>query len=461
MKKKGLLASLAATAVLASALVGAAPAAHSAARTVTVWQPQSGDTLAAWQSAMARIEKANPGLTIKSVGSVDMAKSLSAINAGNGPDISLSNGAGNLGWFCGSGAWQKLNGAISSTKGIKLSSTFTAPAINYSTSGSNRCALPAPGGTEVTTFYFNKDLLAKAGFKTPPTTTSELLAYSKKLTTFNSDGSIKTAGFIPWAGYASNDMDAMWLGWMFGATWFNSNGSPTFASDSRWARAFNWQHNFIAQVYGGGDYKKGAALVTKFAASAGDFWGGDNDFVKGRVAMMTFMDWMSQMFCDLNWSLNPCTNPVVNFGISGLPMDDRLKDHYGSAPVGGALMGISKGSKNFADAWLVMKALATDPQLAIDLSNLTGSIPTLVSLQNSSKITFPAFYDSVYSITKNKYSGWHALRNTGAHREETEMNNFMAAWQAGSVANLSSGLAGVSATVNDILANNYSAGSNG
>jgi hypothetical protein len=167
------------------------------------------------------------------------------------------------------------------------------------------------------------------------------------------------------------------------------------------------------------------------------------------------------MFCDLNWSLNPCTNPVVNFGISGLPMDDRLKDHYGSAPVGGALMGISKGSKNFADAWLVMKALATDPQLAIDLSNLTGSIPTLVSLQNSSKITFPAFYDNVYSITKNKYSGWHALRNTGAHREETEMNNFMAAWQAGSVGNLNSGLAGVSATVNDILANNYSAGSNG
>ena len=461
MMKKGFIASLATTAIFAGSLVGSAAGAQAAARTVTVWQPQTGDTLAAWQSAMTRIEKANPGLTIKDVGSVDMAKSLSAINAGNGPDISLSNGAGNLGWFCGSGAWQKLNAAISSTKGIKLQSTFTAPAINYSTSGSNRCALPAPGGTEVTTFYYNKDLLAKAGFKNPPQTTSELLTYSKKLTTFNSDGSIKSAGFIPWAGYASNDMDAMWLGWMFGATWFTSSGNPAFVSDTKWARAFNWQKNFIAQVYGGGDYKKGASLVTKFAASAGDFWGGDNDFVKGRVAMMTSMDWMSQMFCDLNWALNPCTKPVVNFGIAALPMDDRLAAHYGSSPVGGALMGISKGSKNFADAWLVLKSLATDAQLATDLSNATGSIPTLISLQNSPKITFPAFYDNVYSITQNKYSGWHGLRNTGAHREETEMNNFMAAWQAGSVSNLATGLGQVVNTVNDILANNYSAGSNG
>ena len=461
MMKKRLLASLAICALAAGSMVVVSTTATAATRTVTVWQPQSGGTLDAWQAAMDRIEKANPGLTIKSVGSVDMAKSLAAINSGTGPDISLSNGAGNLGWFCGSGAWLSLNKAISSSKGLKLSSVFTPPAINYSTSGSNRCALPVSGGTEVTTFYYNKDLLAKAGFKNPPKTTSELMAYSKKLTTFNSDGSIKSAGFIPWAGYASNDMDAMWLGWMFGTSWFNSQGQPAFSSDSKWARAFTWQKNFIAQVYGGGDYKKGAAAVTKFAAGAGDFWGGDNDFIKGRVAMMTSMDWMSQMFCDLDWVLNPCNKPVVNFGIAALPMDDRLANRYGSAPVGGALMGISKGTKNFADAWLVMKSLATDPQLGIELSNMTGSIPTQVALQNSSKITFPAFYDNVYAITKNQYSGWHALRNTGAHREETELNNFMAAWQAGQVSNLKDGLDGVTRTVSDILANNYSAGSQG
>ena len=103
--KKRLLASSAVIALCAASLLGATSAASAASRTVTVWQPQSGGTLEAWQAAMTRIEKANPGLTIKSVGSVDMAKSLAAINAGTGPDISLSNGAGNLGWFCGSGAW--------------------------------------------------------------------------------------------------------------------------------------------------------------------------------------------------------------------------------------------------------------------------------------------------------------------------------------------------------------------
>ena len=188
--KKRLFASFAATALVAASMVAATGAAQAAPRTVTVWSPYQGGNLDMWNAAIKRIEADNPGLTIKSVGNIDMAKSLAAINAGNGPDISVSNGNGNLGWFCGTGAWQKLNTLIAGKNGIDMKATFNAAAIASSISNNNRCALPLY--SEIFAFYWNKDLLAKAGYNAPPKTTTELLAYSQKLTTFNSDAILST-----------------------------------------------------------------------------------------------------------------------------------------------------------------------------------------------------------------------------------------------------------------------------
>ena len=126
MQKKRLFASFAVTALVAGSLVAASSVATAATRTVTVWAPYSGGNLALWNAAIKRVEAANPGITIESVGSIDMAKSLAAINAGNGPDISVSNGNGNLGWFCGSGAWQRLNSLMVGKNGLDVKKTFTA-----------------------------------------------------------------------------------------------------------------------------------------------------------------------------------------------------------------------------------------------------------------------------------------------------------------------------------------------
>jgi ABC-type glycerol-3-phosphate transport system substrate-binding protein len=118
MMKNRLLASFAVIALAAGSMVAASTSATAAGtRTVTVWSPYHDDNLALWNAAIKRVEAANPGLKVTSVGSIDMAKSLAAINAGNGPDISVSNGAGNLGWFCGTGAWQNLNTLIAGSKG--------------------------------------------------------------------------------------------------------------------------------------------------------------------------------------------------------------------------------------------------------------------------------------------------------------------------------------------------------
>lgn len=450
--KKRLFASFAATALVAASMVAATGAAQAAPRTVTVWSPYQGGNLDMWNAAIKRIEAANPGLTVKSVGNIDMAKALAAINAGNGPDISVSNGNGNLGWFCGTGAWQKLNTLIAGKDGIDMKSTFNAASVASSISNNNRCALPLY--SEIFAFYWNKDLLAKAGYTAPPKTTTDLLAYSQKLTTFNADGSIKTAGFVPWAGYYGFDMDSMWLGQMFGAKWYAGDRSAAFATDAKWAKAFNWQKDFIAKVFGGGNFDKGSKLLTKFVAARGGEWGTDHDFMTGRVAMKWDANWMAPMYCTGDdWALSDKCTSKVNFGIAGFPVSPDNLAAYGSGVVGQGQMGISKGSKNVKDAWIVMKALATDTKMAAAWDAANGSPSSLLS-KAARPANQPAWYQPVYDVMNNPKSAYHTVKNTGEHLEESMLQNLMASWQAGDTANIKTALADLADKVNQIIARN-------
>jgi multiple sugar transport system substrate-binding protein len=453
MMKKRLWASLTVAALTATSLITATNASTAATRTVTVWSPYKGGNLELWNAAIKRVEAANPGLNVVSVGSIDMAKSLAAINAGTGPDISVSNGAGNLGWFCGSGAWQRLNRLISSsTTGINLTTTFSAAANSSTVSAGVRCALPL--NSEVFAFYWNKDLLAKVGFKNAPKTTTELLTASKALTTFNSDGSIKTAGFVPWAGYYGFDMDSMWLGQMFGAKWYSAQGSAAFASDPKWAKAFAWQKDFIAKVYGGGDFTKGSKLLTKFVASRGGEWGTDHDFMTGRVAMKWDANWMAPMFCTGDdWAMADKCTSKVNFGIAGFPVSPENISAYGSGVLGEAQMGISKGSKNVKDAWTVMKALATDTKLAAAWDDANGAPSTLLS-KDARPAKYPAWYQPIYDVASNGKSAYHMMMNTGEHQEEALLQNVMASWQAGDTSNIKTALSDLAEKVDQIVSRN-------
>jgi|APCry1669188970_1035186.scaffolds.fasta_scaffold08215_2 multiple sugar transport system substrate-binding protein len=452
MMKKRLFASFAATALVVGSLVVASAAAQGATRTVTVWSPYTTGNLDMWNAAIKRVEAANPGLTVTSVGSIDMAKSLAAINAGNGPDISVSNGNGNLGWFCGTGAWQKLNTLIAGPNGIDMKATFNPASVASSISDHNRCALPLY--SEVFAFYFNKDLLAKAGFANPPKTTTELLAYSEKLTTFNSDGSIKSAGFVPWAGYYGFDMDSMWLGQMFGAEWYAGNRSSAFASDPKWTKAFTWQHDFIAKVFGGGNFDKGSKLLTKFVAGRGGEWSTDHDFMTGRVAMKWDANWMAPMYCTGDdWTMADKCTSKVNFGITGFPVSPDNLAAYGAGVVGQGQMGISTGSKHVKDAWIVMKALATDTKLAAAWDAANGS-PSSLLAKAARPASYPAWYQPIYDVTTNPKSAYHTVKNTGEHLEESMLQNLMASWQAGDTPNIKTALSDLAKKVDQIVVRN-------
>ena len=139
--------------------------------------------------------------------------------------------------------------------------------------------------------YYNLDMFKAAGISDPPKTTDELMADAKKLTQFNSDGSIKVAGFVPWLGYNCCGNTSLSFGHMFGATWLDDQGNPAFASDPRWAEMFDWQKKFIADVYGDGDFQTGSDKLQRFIAGTADEFSSENDFEIGRVAITIDGEW--------------------------------------------------------------------------------------------------------------------------------------------------------------------------
>ena len=457
MKKTRLAAGLLALVSLFGGLLTAAPA-QATQVTVTVWVPwgTGSDYYNMWNAAAARIEAKNANINVVVQGDKDMAVSLAAINAGNGPDISIANGVGNVGWFCGTGAWKNLNVLIAGSNGINLTKTFTKASIAGTYSRGVRCALPF--SSEIFGFYYNKTLLKSVGWTKPPTTTTELKTLSKKLTKFDSAGNIVRAGYIPWAGAADNDMGSLFLGAMFGAQFFDPMGGTSyFYKDKRWEKAFRWQKSFIADVYGGGDFNKGSRRIKKFFATAGGFWGANNDFVTGRLAMLSHADWMASMFCSGDdWTLNPCTTPLVNMGVAGFPVDPSIKKtNYGAGIVGANTMGISRGSAHVNEAWTVMKGLATDKTLSLSWSNMTGDPSSLLAARGKANgAVYPAFYQGFYDISAHPKSGYHVLANTGEHLEESGLQDLMSAWQAGSQTNITKGLQELAAHVNQILKRN-------
>jgi len=92
-----------------------------------------------------------------------------------------------------------------------------------------------PFMTDTFGLYYNTDMFDAAGLTEPPKTTDELVDYAKQLTQFNSDGSIKVAGFVPDTRYYCCALTAVNLAYMFNAKWLDDSGQAAFASDPQWA----------------------------------------------------------------------------------------------------------------------------------------------------------------------------------------------------------------------------------
>jgi multiple sugar transport system substrate-binding protein len=408
------------------------PSESHAPVTITMWSEWTSKAeTEVFNKVFDMFSEQYPWITVDSRTGLTDNKITAAINAGNPPDAVLSFGVDNVGLWCSTGAWLNMNDYIAGPDGVDMTATFPPSALTYTSYQGNQCSLPFL--TDVTGMYYNKDMFEAAGISDPPKTTDELLDDAKKLTEFNADGSIKVAGFVPWLGYNCCGNTTLSFGHMFGATWLDADGNPAFASDPAWAEMFTWQKKFITDVYGGGDFATGVDKLQRFIAGTADEFSSANDFQIGRVAITLDGEWRSgPNFIGLD-------APNLNYDTAPLPTSPGATDIYGSGVAGGTVIGIPRGSEHEAEAWLLVKFMATNTDVLVYMANNAYNVPTTMDALQSPDLDFVPQFQTFLDAFNNPHSEYRPTTPIGDGLG-TYVDNFGDEWQTGKSTDLAGGL---------------------
>jgi multiple sugar transport system substrate-binding protein len=403
-----------------------------------IWGAWTGRELRQFNKIFDSFTEVYPWITVKSVGGVGDQKIIAAINSGRAPDVVLSFTLDSVGQFCASGAWQDLNPYIEQS-GFDISQ-FPDSVEAYTSFAGSRCAFPFL--TDAYGLYYNTDMFEEAGITEPPTTLSELEEVAAALTVVNSDGSIKRAGFVPWLGHYENSVPN--YANVFGAEWYNDDGEATVVdSDPRWKAMFEWQREFIANVYGDGDFQTGADRLQRFVAGSGDEWGSAQDFLTGRVAMTLDGEWRTAFIADLA--------PDLPYATAPMPLPDDQADQYGRGQIGGTIIGIPRGSEHSEEAWLLVSWMATDTETLVYMANFVRNVPTTFEALESPDLDVTPQFQTFLDIFANPNSHYKEPSAIGA-ADQNIVQAFAADWQAGDHSDLSGGLQDAAQQINDQLA---------
>jgi multiple sugar transport system substrate-binding protein len=432
-----LSASAVAIALLATACAGsgtdsAAPPASSApaklSGTVEFWHFFTDREATAIQAQVDKFEAANPGVKVDVKSGQDDEKTIQAIAAGQPIDVVLSYSTDQIGKFCSTGAWQDLAPYVERDK-VDLDQ-IPQVVRDYTQFDGKRCSMPALSDTYG--LYYNKKLLADAGFTAPPKTLSELTAMAQKLTQRDGNGAIQVAGFVPSFGFYENA--PAHFAPSFGATWFKADGTSNIGSDPGWASMMTWQKNLV-DFYG---YDK----LQRFTAGLGQEFSADNAFEKGKVAMMIDGEYRNAFI--------KAEAPSLDYATAPFPSADDRSELYGSGYVTGNVIGIGRGSQNPEAAWALIKFLSADTATVVALSNGIKNVPTWTPALQSPDLVKDANYSTFLDVFANAKSATTPTTASGKAYQDT-LGTFVEKWQAGKVSDLQAGLAQVDQQINDQL----------
>lgn len=354
---------------------------------------------------------ANPGVKVEVQSGQDDEKMRQAISAGQPVDVGLSYSTDQVGPLCSSGDFVDLTPFIQ-RDGVDLGQ-IPDTVRGYTEFDGKRCTMPALA--DVYGLYYNKTMLAAAGYTAPPKALDELADMAVKLTTFNPDGSIKTLGFMPLLGYYENS-EAHWAP-ATGATWLNDDGTSAIGSSKGWAEFLTWQKGLIDKL---GGYDKLAA----FQAALGQEFSEQNDFQTGRVAMNVDGEYRTAFIAD--------QTPDLDYGTAPLPVGTDHAGLYGGGYITGNIIGIGKGSTNPEAAWALVKYLTTDTGAQVKLTNGLKNVPTWKPAIGSKDLDLPDQFQTFLDIFGNANLVTTPPASIGAEYQ-TILGTHTQDWQAGKV----------------------------
>ncbi|GAB3601017.1 extracellular solute-binding protein [Microbacterium tumbae] len=351
-----------------------APPADELSGTVSLWHHYSDREAEVIQSAVDDFEKAYPNVDVEVSSGQEDTKIAQVAATSSKVDVMITNLNDTLGTLCKS----MVDLQPYMDRDDVSDADFQPVFADATTFDGKRCALPTT--SDVYGLYYNTEMLAAAGYTTPPTTLQELEDIALDLTTYNADGSIKTLGFNPLIG--NGQMTPATFGQAAGGAWME-DGESVISQDDQWKDLISWQKDFVDEI--------GYDRLKTFAASSGDEFSADNSFQNGRVAMVLDGEWRVAFIQD--------QAPDLTYDTAPFPVLEGSGQTLGGGYAGGASIGISGKSANKEAAWALLKFLAADTGAAVDIANGFKNIPTLKAAADSADLEVPDPYRTFIDVS--------------------------------------------------------------
>lgn len=384
--------------------------------TLTVWGMAITPDEKGTDVLVRQFERENPGVRVRLIGmgagAMNPQKLMTAIVGGAPPDL-IRQDRFTISDWASRGAFVPMNQFIERDKAAGDPQTPTReqyyPAAWDETVYEGE-VYGIPIGADNRVLYYNTEVFAKNADKLrkagldptrPPRTWEETLAYSKALTEFNPDGTLKTAGFIP--NYGNS-----WL-YMFA---FQNNAS-FMSPDGRTCTLYSKESEEALQFMKDGyEILGGYENALKFQSG---FRGGENDpFAIGQVAMAINGDWMianySRYSPKAKFLTAPAPVPAARLAKTGRFQNE--KDPYITWS-GGFAWSMPRGAPNQELAWKFIKWITSlegrkvnvQAQAELDVSRGRRYIPRIEAMiaANEWLIKEYASGDNVYDMALRQH----------------------------------------------------------
>lgn len=334
---------------------------------LVVWGIGLGPDSKGTDAALREFERRNPDIRVKTLtmgaGAMDPQKLMTSIVGNVAPDV-ISQDRFTVSDWASRGAFLPLDELMQRDQDDPLNPRpdqyYEATWIEASYDG-KVYAIPSSADNRV--LYWNRAIfklkakeLRAAGLDPDraPRTWSELLAYSRVLTEFNKDGTLKRAGFMPNFGNSWLYMFAF----MMNAEFMSADGRTCTLNSPEAQKALQFMVDGYEIV---GGYDKAKSFESGFL-------GRENDaFIIGKVAMKIDGDWILSGLARYG--------PQIDLGASPPPVpDDRFHQRgaFANEPnkwvtwFGGFSYAIPRGARNPEAAWRFIKFMSSTEGRLID-----------------------------------------------------------------------------------------------
>lgn len=354
------------------------PAAGGEPEVVTYWYFHTGDEAKVEEEAIAAYNASQSQYKVEGLSVSDQQKLIVALSSNEAPDVIFSSNA-NLATYYSNGLLDNLQEYID--RDSLDMGAFSEQAVESASFSGGIYGIPVSAVT--VQMFYNKDLLAQAGYSEPPKTTEEMYEMAQKVTTLDEQGDLDVLGY-PLFPLASARQELIYA---FGGRWWGEDG-VTLTPDAQGTLDSLKMNVAFREQYG-------AKEIQAFIGTANTNRYTEQDmFFTGKQLFRFDGPWLSTMIGN--------HNPDLNYGITLVPGTEANPDLRGVSRYETSVVAMPVSAENKDGAWDFMKWM-TSAEGAKIINCGIGHPPARLDLyEDADVLAMPAFAEFIESLKLEK-----------------------------------------------------------